>query len=72
MSVTTRLTNSIESVFAVMKHGLIGVYHHASPKHLARYVDELAVRLNEGDVKNHTLTQLDSFVEGGAGKRLTY
>ena len=27
-------TNGIESVFAVMKRGLIGVYHHASPKHL--------------------------------------
>jgi len=26
-------TNSIESVFAVLKRGLIGVYHHASPKH---------------------------------------
>jgi transposase-like protein len=27
-------TNSIESVFAVLKRGLIGVYHHASKKHL--------------------------------------
>ena len=27
-------TNGIESVFAVFKRGLIGVYHHASPKHL--------------------------------------
>lgn len=31
-------TNSIESVWAVMKRGLHGVYHHASPKHLDRYV----------------------------------
>ena len=51
---------------------LIGVYHHASPKHLGRYVDEFAFRLNEGNVKNHTLTRLDSFVDGVAGKRLTY
>lgn len=65
-------TNGIESVFAVMKRGLIGVYHHASQKHLARYVDEFAFRLNEGNVKNHTLTRLDSFVDGVAGKRLTY
>jgi len=28
-------TNSIESAFAVLKRGLIGVYHHASPKHFA-------------------------------------
>jgi transposase-like protein len=65
-------TNGIESVFAVLKRGLIGVYHHASPKHLDRYVDEFAFRLNEGNVKNHTLTRLDSFVQGTAGKRLTY
>jgi hypothetical protein len=65
-------TNGIESVFAVMKRGLVGVYHHASKKHLGRYVDEFAFRLNEGNVKNHTLTRLDSFVDGVAGKRLTY
>jgi len=65
-------TNSIESVFAVLKRGLIGVYHHASPKHLHRYVDEFAFRLNEGDVKRHTLDRLESFVKGIAGKRLTY
>ena len=65
-------TNGIESVFAVLKRGLIGVYHHVSPKHLDRYVDEFSFRLNEGNVKNHTLTRLDSFVDGAAGKRLTY
>ena len=36
-------TNSIESVWAVLKRGLMGVYHHASPKHLPRYVDEFTV-----------------------------
>ena len=65
-------TNSIESVFAVLKRGLIGVYHHASPKHLGRYVDEFAFRLNDGNVARHTLERLNSFVDGVAGKRLTY
>lgn len=65
-------TNSIESVFAVLKRGLIGVYHHASPKHLGRYVDEFAFRLNEGNVKNHTLSRLDSFTSAVAGKHITY
>jgi transposase-like protein len=65
-------TNGIESVFAVLKRGLIGVYHHASPKHLGRYVDEFSFRLNEGNVTRHTLDRLDSFVENTAGKRLTY
>lgn len=65
-------TNGVESVFAVMKRGIIGVYHHASKKHLSRYVDEFAFRLNDGNVKRHTLDRLDSFIEGVAGKRLTY
>ncbi|MDO8535051.1 MAG: IS1595 family transposase [Xanthobacteraceae bacterium] len=65
-------TNSIESVFAVLKRGLIGVYHHASPKHLSRYVDEFAFRLNDGNVARHTMERLDSFVKAVAGKRLTY
>ena len=65
-------TNSIESVFAVLKRGLIGVYHHASPKHIGRYVDEFSFRLNDGNVARHTLERLDSFVTAVAGKRLTY
>lgn len=65
-------TNGIESVFAVLKRGLVGVYHHASKKHLGRYVDEFAFRLNEGNVKRHTLDRIDSFVTGAVGKRLTY
>lgn len=65
-------TNSIESVFAVMKRGLIGVYHHASPKHLGRYVNEFAFRLNEGDVQRHTLDRLASLFDAAIGRRLTY
>jgi hypothetical protein len=65
-------TNSIESVFAVMKRGLIGVYHHASPKHLARYVNEFTFRLNDGDVKRHTMDRLASLVMASVGPRLTY
>ncbi|HYW46852.1 MAG TPA: IS1595 family transposase [Bryobacteraceae bacterium] len=65
-------TNSIESVWAVLKRGLHGVYHHASAKHLPRYINEFTFRLNEGNVKRHSLARLDSFVDGVAGKRLTY
>ena len=39
--------------------------------HLAN-VDEFTFRLNEGNVENHTLTRLDSFVDATVGKRLTY
>lgn len=65
-------TNGIESVWAVLKRGLHGVYHHASPKHLHRYVDEFTFRLNEGNVANHTTRRLDSFVDATVGKRITY
>jgi transposase-like protein len=65
-------TNSIESVWAVLKRGLHGVYHHASPKHLGRYIDEFTFRLNDGKVARHTLERLDSFIDALKGKRLTY
>lgn len=65
-------TNGIESVWAVMKRGLHGVYHHASPKHLHRYVNEFTFRLNDGDVKRHTIQRLDSLTDAAFGQRLTY
>ena len=68
----TLIRTRLKSVWAVMKRGMYGVYHHASPKHLHRYVDEFTFRLNEGDVKRHTLDRLDSFIDAVDGKRLTY
>lgn len=37
-----------------------------------RQQDEFAFRLNEGNVKHHTLTRLQSLVGAVKGKRLTY
>jgi transposase-like protein len=65
-------TNSIEAVWAVLKRGIYGTFHHVSEKHLDRYVQEFSFRLNEGNVGRHTLQRLESFVDGTAGKRLTY
>ena len=65
-------TNGIESVWAVLKRGLHGVYHHASKKHLGGYIDEFTFRLNDGDVKRHTLERLASFALEVAGRRITY
>lgn len=65
-------TNGIESVWAFMKRGLHGVYHHANDKHLNRYVNEFTFRLNDGNVKRHTLKRMDSFIDASAGIRLTY
>ena len=57
---------------AVLKRGIHGVYHQVSKKHLGRYVDEFTFRLNEGNVKRHSLERLASFVDAVAGKRITY
>lgn len=65
-------TNGMESVWAVMKRGMHGVYHHASAKHIGRYVNEFTFRLNDGNVKRHTLNRLDSFIAASKGCRITY
>ena len=65
-------TDGIESVWAVLKRGLHGVYHHASDKHLARYVDEFTFRLNDGNVQRHTLNRPNSFVDATVGRHITY
>ena len=65
-------TNGIESVWAVLKRGVYGVYHHVSPKHLGRYVNEFTFRLNEGEVQRHTLERLASLTDACFGSRLTY
>jgi transposase-like protein len=64
--------NGMESVWAVLKRGMHGVYHHCSDKHLGRYVDEFAFRLNDGNVRRHTLDRIDSLVGMTTGKRITY
>jgi transposase-like protein len=63
-------TNGIEGFWALLKRGIFGIYHHVSPKHLGRYVDEFEYRYNrremdEGDRVNDLLANV-------SGKRLTY
>ena len=65
-------TNGIENVWAVLKRGYNGVYHHMSVKHLSRYVDEFTFRLNQGNVKIHTMVRIASMAKGMFGKRITY
>ena len=38
----------------------------------ASTLNSFTFRLNDGDVKRHTLQRLDSFVDAVAGKRITY
>ena len=65
-------TNGIESVWAVLKRGYNGTFHNISTKHLARYVDEFAFRLNEGNVEVDTIDRMDAMAKAVGGKRITY
>jgi len=65
-------TNGIESVWAVLKRAIYGTYHHVSAKHLPRYVNEAAFRLNEGNVRVDTAERMVALARGMMGRRLTY
>ena len=65
-------TNSIESVWAFLKRSIHGTWHHVSVKHLHRYANEAAMRLNEGNVRIDTLDRMQSLVRNAGGKRIKY
>ena len=64
--------NGAESMWAVLKRSIHGTWHQVSIKHLARYANEAAFRLNAANVKVHTLTRLDAFAARAFGARITY
>ena len=62
-------TNSIESVWALLKRQIVGIHHWVSPKHLQKYVDEMAFRLNRRELTvTERMNALFTQIEG----RLTY
>ena len=63
-------TNGIESHWATLKRGHDGVYHHFSPQHLNRYVNEFSGRHNIRPLD--TEAQMSLMVQKSVGKRLTY
>ena len=63
-------TNSIESIWAVLKRGHYGVYHHWSPKHLPRYLAEFEARMNMAGMSSRQ--RMDAMIERAVGRRLTY
>ena len=63
-------TNGIESFWANLKRGYVGVYHHFSRKHLQRYINEFAGRHNDRPLD--TIDQLRNIARGMVGKRLRY
>ncbi|MGP8266576.1 MAG: IS1595 family transposase [Beijerinckiaceae bacterium] len=62
-------TNTIESVWALLKRQIIGTHHWVSPKHLDQYVSEMTWRMNRRELSpQDRINALFAAVEG----RLTY
>ena len=67
---TTSETSSIESFWAMLDRGIMGSFHHVSPKHLDRYIGEFAGRHNQRS--QDTMQQMQRVAGGMVGKRLRY
>jgi len=66
-------SNTAEGYFAILKRGIIGVYHHVSEAHLKRYLAEFDFRYNyRASLKISDKERADKLLEGARGKRLTY
>ena len=63
-------TNGIESFWSMLKRAYVGTYHHLSPKHLQRYVNEFSGR--KGIRELDTISQMGSIAAGLVGRRLMY
>lgn len=63
-------TNTVESYFALLKRGLIGVFHHVGRQHLHRYCDEFSFRWNQRG--NSDVDRTEAAIRMVGGKRLTY
>lgn len=58
-------SNSIESVWALLKRQIVGIHHYVSPKHLSRYVDEMKWRFNRSDMDaNERMNEIFTSIEG--------
>jgi transposase-like protein len=62
--------NTAESVFALVKRGMYGVYHNVSKRHLHRYLAEFDYRWNSRKIDDGERTI--RAMKRGEGKRLMY
>lgn len=62
--------NSAESFFALLKRGIVGVYHHVGTQHLDQYLKEFDFRYNMR--KDSDGERAVAAIKGAEGKRLTY
>ena len=60
----------IESFWALFRRGYNGTFHHISPKHLYRYLNEFTCRL--GMKTLGVMDKMAMMVQNMVGKSLTY
>ena len=65
-------TNSIESVWAIVKRAHKGVYHQWSKKHGGRYLNEVAYRLTEGNIRIPIMARIRKLAHRSFEVQLTY
>jgi transposase-like protein len=66
-------SNTVESVFAVLKRGVYGTFHHVSEAHLHRYLAEFDFRYNTRAALGVTdVERAEELLRGAKGKRLMY
>ncbi len=63
-------TQTVESYYATLKRGIVGVYHHVSKKHLHRYLSEFDYRFSRRRIKDGE--RASQVVPSAEGKRLMY
>ena len=63
-------TNGMESFWAMLQRGYVGIYHWMSNKHLDRYVNEFEGRHNNRPAD--TLSQMAALMRGCIGRRLRW
>lgn len=62
-------TNTVESVWSLLKRSIIGTYHQLSAKHLESYLDEIAFRFNN---RNNPYLFRDTLMAMLDAETLTY
>jgi transposase-like protein len=63
-------SNTVESVFSLLKRGIMGTFHSVSKKHLPNYLNEFEFRYNTRKVDDGT--RVSKAIKRVHGKRLTY
>lgn len=63
-------TNGMESFWALLQRGYIGIHHHMSVEHLHRYVSEFSSRHSAREID--LIDCIERTIDGMIGRRLSY